>query len=294
MAEYDPYRLPDDFGNPYAAPEIEIGPRGERARMSPGVEPFSPGAALRRAWTIYNRRFGVVFAIVFGTAGLNYLIQVAASAMLDGPGGPASAVTALLVVIGMILLLIWLSTIQSFALVHVARDESVTMDGILSCARFVPRVIGSSFLYVLATAGAMAVCMIPIGLVIYFARDASPVVTITLLVLGGAAAIAVLLGISAKLCLYMCAIVDRDAGAVESLQFSYHITRGHEIEIIGLMIVAFLIAAAGVLLLCVGVLFTIPLAGFVLPCSYVLMADEWTRKPTTKAPLGFDFSEFPV
>jgi hypothetical protein len=58
---------------------------------------------------------------------------------------------------------------------------------------------------------------------------------------------------------YQAAIVDRDMGVMESLAYSSRITEGQKWPLLGLAILSFLIVIAGVLALCVGVVFAYPI-----------------------------------
>lgn len=59
---------------------------------------------------------------------------------------------------------------------------------------------------------------------------------------------------------YMTAIVDRNMGIMESLSYSYQITRNNFWRLIGLSILGALVAVSGILLCGVGMIFTAPVA----------------------------------
>jgi hypothetical protein len=57
---------------------------------------------------------------------------------------------------------------------------------------------------------------------------------------------------------YMTAMVDRDLGPIESLKYSWSITTNNTLKLFGLVIMYLLIALAGLLALCVGIFFAMP------------------------------------
>lgn len=71
-----------------------------------------------------------------------------------------------------------------------------------------------------------------------------------------------------RLCLYQIAIVDRSVGVVESLHYSWKITRGSGWRFVGLMIMMFLVTIAGMLVLCVGILFAVPMTWVMHVAAY--------------------------
>jgi uncharacterized membrane protein len=58
---------------------------------------------------------------------------------------------------------------------------------------------------------------------------------------------------------YQTAIVDRDLGILDSFRYSAKITENNKMALLGLGILCFLINIGGMIALCVGLLFTVPL-----------------------------------
>jgi len=63
-------------------------------------------------------------------------------------------------------------------------------------------------------------------------------------------------------------VVDRDMGALESLAASWRVLEGKGLKIVGLGLLAGLIGVSGVLALCVGLLFTIPMSYMMYISAY--------------------------
>ena len=63
-------------------------------------------------------------------------------------------------------------------------------------------------------------------------------------------------------------VVDRDMPAMDALSASWRVTQGKSLKMVGLALLAGLIAGCGVLALCVGVLFTIPMSYLMYASAY--------------------------
>jgi hypothetical protein len=297
MAEYDPYRPPIEYENPYAAPEVELTPRDLHVPAGTYLEPFSAGAALRLAWRIYRDRLGIVLTIFFAALAFNWVAQLMLGLAIRGKGPKGAGVgddffTQVLVTLAVISIGCVTTVAQTYALLQVARSRRITFDGVVSSLRYLPRFVGATILYLLATGLTVLGAMIPIGLAVTLAAQHSPVASIVVMVLGAAATVTLLIAVAVRLYLFPYALIDRDLGAYESLRYCFEITRGYQIELIGLAIVAWLIGVAGILAFCIGILFTIPFAVFVVPCGYVLLADQTPPKMAKKIQADPDFPQF--
>lgn len=71
-----------------------------------------------------------------------------------------------------------------------------------------------------------------------------------------------------RLGFYMVAIVDRDLGAMESLRYSWRITRSNGWRMMGLIIMSGLLMMVGFFALCVGMFFTVPLVWVIMIVAY--------------------------
>lgn len=94
-------------------------------------------------------------------------------------------------------------------------------------------------------------------------------------------------------------IVDRDAGALESLRLSYDITRGHGVTIFLVWLIAMLIYMVGFVACGVGAIFTAPLMFLILAVMYVALTGQATIEqlgpdtfpPEKKPHIDPDFGE---
>lgn len=295
MADFDPYRPPGEPANPYAPPEVDVGLRGQSHHPSFGAEPFSPGLVLSRAWTIYKERFWVIFGSVIGTVAVNLVLWAAVGGMMGALSGqnvaPEMSVVATIVAV-IVCFVFGLSTMTGllYTLTKVARGQPASVGDILRGGPFILRFLGATLLHQLAVLGVYAGCAIPVFLASTLAGQYSPGASLAVFVVGLIIMVVLVIAVSVRLYLYPFVIVDRDAGAVESLRGSYEITRGHVIELIGLGIVGSLIALAGFLAFFVGALFTYPLSIFLYPCTYVALTGTKTRGAGAKSRADIDFT----
>jgi hypothetical protein len=297
---YEPGR--DPFPNPYAAPEADLtAPAGPY--VLPGraaVEPFSIDSVLRRAWRAYKGNLGVTIAVVFTLQVLNFGfgqgIESITGRLRDQGAGPAgvAAVTGLLYLVDIVVVL-WLTAGQSLALLKVMRGQGATFGDLFRGGRFFARIIGASILFVLALAPVLVVAAVP-AVVAVAAGGGRADVWVSLLGIVASVVLAVVLfvAISMRLSQYLYVLIDRDCGIVDSLRGSAEITRGHVVELIGVSMTAGLIGMSGLLALCVGVVFTYPLAMLIMAAAYDSLAAEhlaWSRGgPAGAKPAGGDLT----
>ena len=87
--------------------------------------------------------------------------------------------------------------------------------------------------------------------------------------------------LSARLMQFYFVMLDRDAGVIESIQLSWQLTRGRVGTIILVYLLQMVLAIGGLLALCVGLIFTIPLSNLLQVVTYLAMAG--TAKPPERA-----------
>jgi hypothetical protein len=76
---------------------------------------------------------------------------------------------------------------------------------------------------------------------------------------------------------YLPLIIDRKCGAVESVQGSFRLTRGHFWGLLGMLLLLALINVAGLLACGIGMLLTFPFTQLVLLVGYLLIAGTRPR-----------------
>ena len=92
--------------------------------------------------------------------------------------------------------------------------------------------------------------------------------------------------------MYIFVIIDRNCGVGDSLTGSFEITRGHTFELVALALLAVLINFLGLLMLCVGLIFTVPLSMLMWSSSYALLVGNNSRGLKAKPGFDIEFLEF--
>jgi hypothetical protein len=282
MPEYNPYELPGDAENPYAAPRADLA-RAQRY-VKGGFEPYSIAAA----WTLAIERFkeqtGLVIGLVIGGNILGFVLQI----VLNLGGSPFPNQNGLgmdVIVVGAVVLIlvaiaaVWLSLGQTVGLIKIARGQPASMGDLFSGGRYIVGFILASLLYTICVYGVILALMVPFGAFAWFVgRGMQDTATILVIIAGIALAVGVVIFVTVRFYFYEFAIVDRGRGVfdgvVDSLSTSYRITQGRTLSVLGLMIVCSLIGALGVLACGVGVIVSGPFAALMLACGYVLLANE--------------------
>jgi len=251
--ELNPYAVQ---GSGLAPMEQAPAPEGELQEIVPGSSPIDIGSCISRGFELTKRHFGVIFAtgavyvgIVFGYEFFSGIVQ----GLMEGstvttthhPGGyttttssgsPAAlAVTLVLELVGQaISIFVGLGVTRIGLNLVSGRPAAVAM--IFGEGSKFWRAVGAGILYGL---------MVGVGLI--------------LLIVPG-------IYLALRYGQYHSAIVDKDMGIMESLNYSAAITENNKMPLLGLAILSFLIVLAGALVLLVGLIFAYPivwLAGLV-------------------------------
>ena len=81
--------------------------------------------------------------------------------------------------------------------------------------------------------------------------------------------------LAARLGLSAVRIIDEpETGVIDALKYSWNITRGHVLELIGLGIVAFFVILLGYLCCCIGVLVAAPVVGIAATLVYLVLGSQ--------------------
>lgn len=260
-AEPDPAAA-GDF-NPYTAPAAPdtVMPEGADQEIPPGSDPLQVGACISRGFELMKTNLGMVIAVVviFGAIswGLGSVLGGIEAALGGGiePGFEINPQTGEL--------------------------EPTTPD--ITPAQVMVSIVTSLINQLVSVF--LALGMTRIGLNIVDGREfsigmmfgeASKLLRAFLasLIYGFAVAIGLLLlivpgiYIALRFGQYSTAIVDRDMGVIESLAYSSRITEGQKWPLLGLWVLSFLIIIAGVIALCVGLIFAYPIVWLAALVAY--------------------------
>jgi uncharacterized membrane protein len=85
--------------------------------------------------------------------------------------------------------------------------------------------------------------------------------------------------------MYYYLVIDRNLGAIEALRQSWRLCRDRVGTIILVFFLQMAIGIAGLLALCVGLIFALPLAGLTLPVTYLALTG--TKSTPAEKPESF-------
>ena len=249
---------PADPANPYAAPtagwnEVAQITAGEALEeITPGSEPLDVMACVKRGLNLTTRNFGTIALVVLVYFGVNMLAGVLLTVMDSALG------------LGKQELVIPQSAeptqeekIQKFAASFQGQQS-------------IPHQIIVQLLGVFLSIGATRIGLnlvsgkeVSVGMLFSGAEKMLPMIG-GYIIFGAAVAVGLLLLIVPGIYIalrygqFFYAIIDKDMGVIESLKYSSSITINNRMKLLVLILLYFVIALAGVLALCVGLFFAIP------------------------------------
>jgi hypothetical protein len=286
MAGHDPYDLPGDAPNPYAAPRADLKGAGEYGPGGMEVPPFSIGAVWNMAWPMFKERMGLVIGVVFGAMVVNYAVQFGLSFLssmtavaMQGQGnanaaGGAAVGLQLIASLLSIVFSLWIAAGQTVALMKIARGREASFNDVFGGGPYFLSILWGGILLGLCIIGAIGVVGIPMGILVYFVQRSSPDALVPMLAVLYLMALAAILFVMARTFLYQYAIVDRQLGGLDAIRHSFRITQGHTLSIVGLLIVAGVLGISGILACGVGLIFTASLATLMYPCAYLILDNQ--------------------
>jgi uncharacterized membrane protein len=287
MTTQDSFPYSPDDPNPYAPPQAKQ--EWEPAATATSV-PVSIGDVLERTWEIYRDRMGlcigvfITYGILFG-GGLVILgiVEQAVGDPMD-PVPPLVAVGWMLV---FFLFVLWITLGLMRVMLDIARGREVSTGGLFQGARFLLPTIIAHLLFALAVmlmagvAAFLAAFMTGMMIGAVRARPAVGVLVVLMGVTVAAAYIAVFI-FSLRLSQFLYLIIDRDVGALDALQISFRITRGHVGMLFVLTILAGLINFCGMMACGVGMLFTTPYILLLMAVAYLALSGQTAVDPYAK------------
>lgn len=278
MARPDQSYPPSGSFNPYASPEVEVRPVAESTLGGPLV-PCTVGDVLGRAWTVYQGRMGFCIAVLV----VGYLVTLGALIMQSVGTAMIGAITPDPIVIGALTLVlflaysvvaIWIGIGQSLAYLKVAQDRPATLGDLFGGGSILFKSLLAFLIVGLAFFGAMLLATIP-GAIASAILGPNAVATNVLFGLGllaGFTFVSIYWVYISQF--YYVLIANPTVGALGSLKYSMQITKGHWWTITALYFLAGLVNLAGVLLLGIGLLFSIPLSFLILAVTYTSLAPQ--------------------
>ncbi len=249
---------------------------GPRPRQALGV-PFTVDDVFDWSWSLFRTRFWTCLSIVWGVMGINWAISVGMNVMLSGlvnitRDEAMYRLLYILTLFGSVVLQIWVVWIgQTIALLKIARGEPVAFEDVFKGGRVLLTTILASIvmLAVLAVPILIAVGAITAGLMII--PDQSGVVAVLLFLILSVPAGVVVVFLTVRLCMYYYMVIDCNAGVFESFRQSWQCTQDQASTITLVFGLQLVVLLAGLLALCVGVIFAIPLGNLLVPVTYLFL-----------------------
>ena len=268
--------FPGDETNPYAPPRSQLGQqsRGE----SPAIVPFDVGCILSATWAIYKKRLGACIAVCWTVLALTWGAQFLQTRLLPelavAPGDRLHYfLVQLAVFVGVNVFNVWLSIGQNLALLAVARGEPSVLERVFHGGRFVLTTILAAVLFTLALGLIVLVNLVwmPIlsGLI-----DPGSLAMVIVFFVGIVIACIVAIYVAARFSQFPYMILDHNAGAVDSLRFSWQATRGRVGTLSVVYTMLCVINLGGLLACFVGLLFTVPFTGLMLAVTYLSLTGQ--------------------
>ncbi len=271
----DPFRPPDDldFDNPYAAPKSSF----EREKVVPQSElaiPCSIDAIVSASWSIFQNNTGtclwivwVVFLMNFGLSILLNAVEVGLQFAMPGERLAILAINWAVIFVSLVIQL-WLGIGMNLGLLKVARGQPVSFDVLFSGGRYLLTSILGWVVVVVLVGIALATPLFLAGAVAAIFREQSGIV-LAVMISGIVGLVVLMLYLVARLWQFYFLVMDRDAGAIESINLSWRMTRGHAWTIILVYLSQTVFILLGLLAFCVGLIVAIPFSSMLLVVTYL-------------------------
>lgn len=270
----------NDF-NPYAMHDGETGPNQPRERLA-SANDFSIGEVLSRSWQILRSRFWVTLMAILVSTILGSILGSIGAGMQPEQGGPKvepNGAGLLLILVGVLVNLYMHCGLMNF-LVNLASGRRAELRDIFRVGDVFPKAILAVVLYSLAFPGVMLAGLVLIGLV----GQAAPLLAVLLVPVVFLAV--VITGIRFSQFFYL--LVDRQIGAVQSLELSWKIMEGRLWQFLTLAIALWIMNVSTVVTLGIGLIITVPLTYLATAVYYLGVTGQPVADPYAVVETGND------
>jgi hypothetical protein len=252
--------LPDslDAENPYAPP-----------RYSPAADsvaglPFTVQDIFQWSWTIFSERMSTCLSIFWAVAGIRLIASFGLSVFQNSLAANVrdEYVYKLLWILALFatyVLLFWVEIGLTLAMIKIARGEIVSFEDIFSGGHFLLTVI---LAWIVRTVLFAIPILVAVGVIaggIYLMENQSGVAAFLLFLFVSGIAGVIFIIMAARLSIFYYLVIDRNAGVFESLIESWRMCRNQVATVTLVYAVEFAVVVAGILALCVGLVFAAPL-----------------------------------
>jgi hypothetical protein len=233
--------------------------------------PLALRAILSRTWRIFDERLPDCVGVFLASTPLD--IAAAQALLLVDAWSPAKSspqlrvIAAGLGVLMFVLCEVWVSLGVVIVLMEIADGKEFDFGSVFHGGRFVFRAVAASVVFVVAIM--LSVLLIAVGIQtsfqVWLASGAGLILTEAVASVPGVVAGVF---VALRLSQFPLLILNRDVGALESLRLSWLLTRGHTRLIVLLALVALAVNVAGLVLLGVGLVLTVPFTALLWVIAY--------------------------
>jgi hypothetical protein len=273
-----PFRPPEDadFDNPYAPPRSTFEPEPTVISQAPTI-PFSIDGIVSASWSIFRDNLGTCLWVFWSWflmyIGLLILLQELLNRLeVAMPGrAPDFQFASLLLNLVFHLIQAWLGIGLTLGFIKIVRREPVSLGVLFSGGRYLLRVILASIVVGLLLVAAILIPFVFMN--VAFAMLQNQAASGLLVLFASIVVMLVLmLYLAVRLMQFSYLILDRGARVIESIQLSWQLTRRRAGTIILVYCMHLILVIGGLLALCVGVIFTLPLGSLMQVVTFQAMA----------------------
>ena len=272
--------------NPYAPPAAAQDP------SQIGGMPFTVNDVFNWSWSIFSEQMRVCLTIVWGVFGINFMVGVVLRVVHEAVEAGIRDENAYKLLLALAyfsayVVEFWLGIGVTLATLKIARSEAVLFEDVFGGGRFLLTVILAWIVHklLIAVPIAVAVGVIFGGLVLMDNPSVLAAILLFLIVSVPAGLVCVFL--ITRLSLYYYLVIDRDAGVFESLLESWRLSKNQVGTITLVYCVEFAVLLAGILAVCVGVVFAGPLINLIDTVLYLAIITA-TRSGVVKPRFAWD------
>ncbi len=252
-----------DAENPYASPsDYTVGGAGAAAIAEPGAfkpTPIDAGDVFGRAWTIYKDKWPICVGAAMIPGIINWVagqVVNVTQVVLEQSGTEPPVAMAIwgFMLFATQLFAIWLGIGQGLVFLNVARGREASLGDLFRGGPYFLTILLASILFSLIYFGGLLLLIVP-GII--FALMFSQ---------------------------FYYLILDRNVGVLESLSLSREVTYGNKLMIFLVALIQIALIFAGLMLCCIGVIATAPLASLMWAVAYLAMTGQRTADQLAGGP----------
>jgi hypothetical protein len=267
----------EESPNPYAPPLSKPEPP-VYGHYRKGVVPFEAGPIFEATWGLFKERMGTCLGVCWTAFGLiwlsSFLQQMIQQDVLASARDPVVFfLLSFALFFGGYVLSVWLSIGQNLGLLALARRRQAVLEELFRGGPFLLTMILSSVIFgaIVGIVVLASFLLVPLGSAL------APDPLIGMVVAFGVVGIVSVLVVGyviARLSQFYFLIIDRNAGVIESLQWSWQITHRKVVGISIIYTLAIMINLAGLLCCFVGLIFTVPFTYLMFAVTYLSITEQ--------------------